>query len=71
MQPLSHELHASGDLDVLSCSVSFHAGAAACVVPVYIAEVAPYASRGGLAYLFQLAITAGILGALFSILTFL
>lgn len=39
------------------------AGSAACVVPIYIAEVAPYASRGGLAYLFQVATTAGILAA--------
>lgn len=42
---------------------SHPAGSAACVVPVYIAEVAPYASRGGLAYLFQVATTAGILAA--------
>lgn len=33
------------------------------MVPVYIAEVAPFASRGALAYLFQLATTAGILAA--------
>jgi MFS family permease len=30
---------------------------------VYIAEVAPFASRGGLAYLFQVATTVGILAA--------
>lgn len=39
------------------------AGTAACVVPVYISEVAPFASRGALAYLFQLAVTVGILAA--------
>ncbi len=32
-------------------------------MPVYIAEVAPFASRGGLAYLFQVATTVGILAA--------
>lgn len=33
------------------------------MVPVYISEVAPFASRGALAYLFQLAVTVGILAA--------
>lgn len=42
---------------------SLCAGTAACVVPVYISEVAPFASRGALAYLFQLAVTVGILAA--------
>lgn len=45
------------------CAALHCAGTAACVVPVYIAEVAPYASRGGLAYLFQVATTVGILAA--------
>ncbi|KAL4853612.1 H(+)/hexose cotransporter 2 [Chlorella vulgaris] len=43
--------------------LGFGVGTAACVVPVYIAEVAPFASRGGLAYLFQVATTVGILAA--------
>lgn len=43
--------------------LGFGVGTAACVVPVYISEVAPFASRGALAYLFQLAVTVGILAA--------
>lgn len=43
----------SAALVLSSCLRRWVAGTAACVVPVYISEVAPYASRGGLAYLFQ------------------
>ena len=36
-------------------------GAASQIVPVYIAELAPAARRGGLVVLFQLAVVSGIL----------
>lgn len=39
------------------------AGIATCVVPVYIAEVAPFASRGSLACLIQITTVSGILAA--------
>lgn len=44
---------------VLGCGV----GTATVVVPIYISEAAPYASRGGLTILFQAGITVGILAA--------
>lgn len=55
--------HSLTQLIVGRCVLGLGVGTAACVVPVYIAEVAPYASRGGLAYLFQVATTVGILAA--------
>lgn len=55
--------HSLTQLIIGRCVLGFGVGTAAVVVPVYISEVAPYASRGGLAYLFQVATTAGILAA--------
>ncbi|PSC76169.1 H(+) hexose cotransporter 2 [Micractinium conductrix] len=55
--------HSLTQLVIGRCVLGFGVGTAACVVPVYISEVAPYASRGGLAYLFQMATTVGILSA--------
>ncbi|KAL4431265.1 hypothetical protein ABPG75_006521 [Micractinium tetrahymenae] len=55
--------HSLTQLIIGRCVLGFGVGTAACVVPVYISEVAPYASRGGLAYLFQVATTTGILAA--------
>ncbi|WP_158801106.1 sugar porter family MFS transporter [Acidisoma sp. L85] len=55
---------ASGSVDVLVISrlvLGLAIGAASQIVPVYIAELAPAARRGGLVVLFQLAVVSGIL----------
>jgi MFS transporter, SP family, major inositol transporter len=55
---------ASSSVDVLVISrlvLGLAIGAASQIVPVYIAELAPAARRGGLVVLFQLAVVSGIL----------
>jgi major inositol transporter-like SP family MFS transporter len=55
---------ASGSVDVLVISrlvLGLAIGAASHRVPVYLAELAPAARRGGLVVLFQLAVVSGIL----------
>ncbi len=60
---IAHRAFGRNSLHPCRHEPTFAAGTAACVVPVYISEVAPFASRGALAYLFQLAVTVGILAA--------
>ncbi len=57
---------ASPDVEVLIAArlvIGLAVGFASTVVPLYIAEIVPTASRGSMVALFQLAITAGILVA--------